>query len=184
MFCLRRYAPCHPAPFSNLLCLLLSRPLTTSPSARSWLPLLFIPTNASPAFIFLFFVCTYFLNRPCVYCSFLLFILFLTSCNWSDRCFFDLSSNWFQSHPPPAYAPAGTPAETGANSTVAADLNGTTAALAAELLSSAAGALLGAAADGVASARAEWTGLGMEWLRSLLGRREWRIDCLDVSIRL
>ncbi|SCO80420.1 uncharacterized protein FRV6_04633 [Fusarium oxysporum] len=66
---------------------------------RSWLPLLFIPTNASPAFIFLFFICTYFLNRPCVYCSILLLILFLTSCNWSDRCFFDLGSNWFLPRP-------------------------------------------------------------------------------------
>ncbi|KAF4633062.1 hypothetical protein G7Y89_g5064 [Cudoniella acicularis] len=61
-----------------------------------WLPLLFIPTNASPIFIFLFFVCTYFLNRPCVYCSFLLLILFASSCHWSDHCFFDFSSNWFE----------------------------------------------------------------------------------------
>src|ERR1044071_6831547 len=69
----------------------------------SWLPLLFIPTNASPSFIFLFFVCTYFLNRPCLYCSFLLIILFLTSCNWSERCFFDFGSNWFQSQPGTSY---------------------------------------------------------------------------------
>src|SRR5947207_54156 len=73
-------------------------------SNKSWLPLLFIPTNASPAFIFLFFVCTYFLNRPCVYCSVLLVILFLSSCHWSDRCFFDFGSNWFQARvvPPPS----------------------------------------------------------------------------------
>ena len=30
----------------------------------------------------------------------------------------------------------------------------------------------------------EWTGLGMEWLRSLLGRREWTIDCMDLKIQL
>src|ERR1700712_5882836 len=68
----------------------------TNIMCSSWLPLLFIPTNASPIFIFLFFLCTYFLNRPCVYCSFLLLILFASSCHWSDHCFFDFSSNWFE----------------------------------------------------------------------------------------
>lgn len=32
--------------------------------------------------------------------------------------------------------------------------------------------------------RAEWTGLGVEWLRSLLGKREWRLPCVEVNIRL
>lgn len=32
--------------------------------------------------------------------------------------------------------------------------------------------------------RTEWTGLGVEWLRSLLGRREWRVPCVDVYVRL
>lgn len=30
----------------------------------------------------------------------------------------------------------------------------------------------------------EWTGIGVEWLRSLLGRREWILPCVDVRIRL
>ena len=30
----------------------------------------------------------------------------------------------------------------------------------------------------------EWTGLGVEWARSWLGAREWRVPCLDVNIRL
>ena len=141
--------------------------------AHSWLPLLFIPTNASPAFIFLFFVCTYFLNRPCVYCSFLLLILFLTSCNWSDRCFFDFGSNWFQPQPASRAAPPGLD-----------DAANATADAVAEMIGSTATALATAAAEQVARARVEWTGLGVEWLRSLLGRREWRIECLDVYIRL
>ncbi|ODA75800.1 hypothetical protein RJ55_08672 [Drechmeria coniospora] len=136
---------------------------------RSWLPLLFIPTNASPAFILLFFVCTYFLNRPCVYCSVLLIILFLTSCNWSDRCFFDIRSNWFLPRSAPSAA---------ANDTSAFDAD------VVEMLNSTAKALAGAAAEEVAARRAEWTGLGMEWLRSLLGRREWRIECMDIYLRL
>ncbi|PHH71401.1 hypothetical protein CDD80_5305 [Ophiocordyceps camponoti-rufipedis] len=134
---------------------------------RSWLPLLFIPTNASPAFIFLFFVCTYFLNRPCVYCSILLLILFLTSCNWSDHCFFDFRSNWFLPRPDAATSDGSV-----FNATVV------------EMLNSTAKAVASAAADDIASRRAEWTGLGMEWLRSLLGRREWRVECMDIYIRL
>jgi hypothetical protein len=32
--------------------------------------------------------------------------------------------------------------------------------------------------------RTEWTGIGVEWLRSLLGRREWRLPCVDIYIKL
>lgn len=53
-----------------------------------------------------------------------------------------------------------------------------------DMINTTANALVGAAADQVAQAKTEWTGIGMEWLRSLLGKREWRIDCLDVYIRL
>ncbi|SPO03507.1 uncharacterized protein DNG_06190 [Cephalotrichum gorgonifer] len=136
---------------------------------RSWLPLLFIPTNAPPIFVFLFFACTFFLSRPCVYCSFLLIILFLTSCYWSDRCFFDLSSNWFEPRAPMGSAVAG--ADT-FNSTMV------------DMLFSTVSTLTGAATDEVVRRKTEWTGLGLEWLRSLLGKREWRIDCMLVNIRL
>lgn len=141
---------------------------------RSWLPLLFIPTNASPAFIFLFFVCTYFLNRPCIYCSILLLILFLTSCNWSDRCFFDFGSNWFLPRPgTPSNLPGmALEGHDGFNSTVI------------EMMNTTVSAITRAALEDVEARRAEWTGLGVEWLRSLLGKREWRIDCMDVYIRL
>ena len=143
---------------------------------RSWLPLLFIPTNASPAFIFLFFVCTYFLNRPCVYCSILLLILFLTSCNWSDRCFFDFRSNWFLPRP-------GSAGSLDVSDT-ALQHDSVFNATVVEMANSTAKALAGAAADEIAARRAEWTGLGVEWLRSLLGKREWRIECMDIYIRL
>lgn len=33
---------------------------------RAWVPLLFLPTNASPVFVVTFFILTYFLNRPCI----------------------------------------------------------------------------------------------------------------------
>ncbi|GAB0134515.1 hypothetical protein EsDP_00002882 [Epichloe bromicola] len=133
---------------------------------RSWLPLLFIPTNASPAFIFLFFICTYFLNRPCVYCSILLLVLFFTSCNWSDRCFFDLGSNWFLPRP--------------STSDSTALFNATVM----DMANSTAKALASAVVDDMSARRAEWTGLGVEWLRTFLGKREWRIDCMDIYIQL
>lgn len=207
MFCLRRYAPpgcASPFPLQTL-----SRTQADhSPRVHSWLPLLFIPTNASPAFIFLFFVCTYFLNRPCIYCSFLLLILFMTSCNWSDRCFFDFSSNWFQPRPGVSYFTDGTASFTcaeaggcsGATAGAGAGAGAAAGALSAvenltatanatylvakDTVNATANAMMGAAAEQVAQARSEWTGIGMEWLRNLLGKREWRIECLDVYIRL
>ncbi|CAK7216038.1 hypothetical protein SCUCBS95973_002669 [Sporothrix curviconia] len=175
---------------------------------RSWLPLLFIPTNASPTFIFLFFVCTYFLNRPCVYCSFLLLILFLTSCNWSDRCFFDFGNNWFEPRSVPVVATGGADMAGGctsckhgghaspsssSSSLAVPPSNGTvplvdelqdTVTMAAQLLNSTVSTVAGSAFRQLSETKQEWTGIGMEWLRSLLGRREWRIDCLDVNIRL
>ncbi|KAL7815775.1 bladder cancer-related protein BC10 domain-containing protein [Trichoderma gracile] len=156
---------------------------------RSWLPLLFIPTNASPAFIFLFFICTYFLNRPCVYCSVLLVILFLTSCNWSDRCCFDLSSNWFLPRPPTTTSASTTTIITSSSSSLSSlqlppnhdhAYNDTVV----DMLNTTAKAAARAAAEEIAVLRNEWTGLGVEWLRNLLGKREWRIDCMDIYIRL
>ena len=53
-----------------------------------------------------------------------------------------------------------------------------------DIVNSTARALAGAMAEEIGSRRSEWTGLGAEWLRSLLGKREWRIECMDVYIRL
>jgi len=154
---------------------------------RSWLPLLFIPTNASPIFIFLFFLCTYFLNRPCVYCSFLLLILFASSCHWSDHCFFDFSSNWFE---PRSYSTSINFADYSNYS----QGNSSAATQAVEQSLMFMGAMNGTAKTlgGVAlqelrrriPIRPEWTGIGVGWLRSLLGRREWRLPCVDVYVRL
>ncbi|KAH8820558.1 bladder cancer-related protein BC10-domain-containing protein [Xylogone sp. PMI_703] len=163
---------------------------------RSWLPLLFIPTNASPMFIFLFFICTYFLNRPCVYCSFLLLILFASSCHWSDHCFFDFSSNWFE----PRYSYSSSYLQSSASAAAVGGSGNATAGgndfnYTSEYLSMVLGtfnqtavAIAGSALDEarrrVAGSRPEWTGIGVEWLRSLLGKREWRVPCVDVYIRL
>jgi hypothetical protein len=167
--------------------------------STSWLPLLFIPTNASPIFILLFFICTYFLNRPCVYCSFLLLILFASSCHWSDHCFFDFSSpnGFFMAPSPPTYITAvdaescaAAASEAGramgeGNSTSVTKMVEEGMVYLSALNSTAAAKLINVArARGMPLVRQEWTGIGLGWLRSLLGRREWRISCLDVTVRL
>ncbi len=50
-----------------------------------------------------------------------------------------------------------------------------------------AAALAGAAIEEVkkrVEIRPEWTGIGVEWIRSFLGKKEWRLPCVDVLIRL
>jgi hypothetical protein len=171
-------------------------PLLLLTQTHSWLPLLFIPANASPLFIVSFVTLTYILHRPCIYCSALLLILFISSCHWSDRCFFDLRGDWFA---PPFTSSPVSPEAFQANSSIATDqLPGQSDSLAGyvfETVNTTTKALTGAvveetqrriAANGTAAAelREEWTGIGLEWLRSLLGRREWTLPCVDVKVRL
>ena len=164
-------------------------PTISLTTISSWLPLLFIPTNASPIFILLFFVCTYFLNRPCVYCSFLLLILFASSCHWSDHCFFDFSSTsgFFVSPPSNSYLVSNF---SSSNSNITSFDNSTSPTSMVEdmlvfvdVLNSTAVNLAAAAMEDV-KFQPEWTGIGVGWLRSLLGRREWKLQCLDVTVRL
>ncbi|KAE8378689.1 bladder cancer-related protein BC10-domain-containing protein [Aspergillus bertholletiae] len=155
---------------------------------RSWLPLLFIPTNASPLFIVSFVTLTYILHRPCIYCSALLLILFISSCHWSDRCFFDLRGDWFA----PRYSSDPNTSLIAPNETIAGyileTVNSTTKALAGAVVDEAQrrlalnGSSVATGMDGLG--QEEWTGVGLEWLRSLLGRREWTIPCVDVKVRL
>ncbi|KAJ5928079.1 hypothetical protein N7454_004842 [Penicillium verhagenii] len=156
---------------------------------RSWLPLLFIPTNASPLFIISFVALTYTIHRPCIYCSALLLILFASSCYWSDRCIFDLKSNWFA----PRYSAQSGEQYTSmtGNATMAAPIPGDgLTGFVFDTFNSSAKILAGAALDsaqqrlGIESRPEEWTGVGLEWLRSLLGQREWTLPCVDVKVRL
>ncbi len=197
MFCLRRYGiatfPNFLLFFTAVVCLGIHTvsPQISLTTLLSWLPLLFIPTNASPIFILLFFVCTYFLNRPCVYCSFLLLILFASSCHWSDRCFFDFSntSGFFVSPSSNSYL---TPNLSSSNGNITSfDSNSTSTTSMAEdilvfvdVLNSTAAKLAATAIEDAKKFQPEWTGIGVGWLRSLLGRREWKLQCLDVIVRL
>ncbi|KAL4868274.1 hypothetical protein BDV12DRAFT_170065 [Aspergillus spectabilis] len=175
---------------------------------RSWLPLLFIPTNASPLFLISFVTLTYLLHRPCIYCSALLVILFASTCNWSDRCFLNLRADWFA----PRYAPydavnnlsvAGQHSHNASASSssllgleneslagyVMETVNNTAKALASAVVDETQRRLFvgdsecpsGAPTTGAAD---ELTGFGLEWLRSLVGRKEWTLPCVDVKVRI
>lgn len=77
------------------------------------------------------------------------------------------------------------------NATTAAPVPGDSlAGFVFDTFNSTAKALAGAALEdaqqrlGVESRPDGWTGVGLEWLRSLLGRREWTLPCVDVKVRL
>lgn len=126
-------------------------------------------TNASPVYLVLFISATYFLNRPCVYCSLLLFILVVA--------LFDFHTPWFD---PPL-----TP------DTAEFALNGTTslqdtllenAGLAAQAVNLTTKAIVKSAVEGVRERVGQ--GKEYEWVKGLLGKKEWKIQCLDVLIRI
>lgn len=162
---------------------------------RSWIPVLFflyvcfdsqtsacilthsrrLRTNASPVYLVLFISATYFLNRPCFYCSLLLFILVVA--------LFDFHTPWFE-------APLAT-------ETAEFALNGTTpfrdsifetAGILAQAANETAQALVKGAMDSMRNKTVDATGLGdsgnYEWVKGLVGKKEWRIQCLDVLIRI
>ncbi|KAF2243321.1 hypothetical protein BU26DRAFT_581444 [Trematosphaeria pertusa] len=144
---------------------------------RSWIPVLFflLRTNASPVYLVLFISATYFLNRPCVYCSLLLFILVVA--------LFDFHTPWFE-------APL-------SSETTELALNGTTpfrdtifetAGVFAQAANNTAQALIKTAIDGIRDKSTGVSGLNggvnYEWVKGLVGKKEWRIPCLDVLIRI
>jgi len=166
---------------------------------RSYIPLLLLPLplSLSPIHLTIFLLLTYFLNRPCVYCSLLLVILFASSCHWSGRCFvdFNLSSTdegglgsyagWFW---PRIYS------RTFKHDGASGHDNATIAEFFGEVTNSTIAALANAVIDGtkrkvVTSMSMDRvmpysTGIGIQWLRRLLGRHEWTLPCVGVNIRL
>lgn len=123
-------------------------------------------THASPVYLILFISATYFLNRPCVYCSLLLFILVVA--------LFDFHTPWFD----PPLAP----------DTAQLALNGTmveTAGVLAQAANHTAQALVKNAFDGVKGKIGQGNGgKEYEWVKGLLGKKEFKIQCLDVLIRI
>jgi len=143
---------------------------------RSWIPVLFflLRTSASPVFLVLFISATYFLNRPCVYCSLLLFILVVA--------LFDFHTPWFE-------APLAETTELALNGTTPfRDSMLDTAGVFVQAANHTAAALLKSAAEGIqekmTGAHDASGGANYEWVKGLVGKKEWRVPCLDVLIRI
>ncbi|KAK7514887.1 uncharacterized protein IWZ02DRAFT_171074 [Phyllosticta citriasiana] len=147
---------------------------------RSWIPILFFLTNASPVYLVLFISATYFLNRPCVYCSLLLAILVIA--------LFDFNTSWFE--PNTRYHPEPTKnatSESTSNATFMTDLAMETVSLAASATNETAGALVSAAMDMFSRKRtpdAQVSAGAADWSKGLFARKEWKVPCMDVIIRL
>lgn len=118
----------------------------------------------------LFISATYFLNRPCVYCSLLLLILIVA--------LFDFHTPWFD-------PPLSETAELALNGTTPLLENMNVLAQAANntVKAMAKSAIEGLKEKNVLGAQAS-AGANYEWVKGLMGKKEWRIQCLDVLIRV
>ncbi|KAF2280426.1 uncharacterized protein EI97DRAFT_430150 [Westerdykella ornata] len=156
---------------------------------RSWIPILFflLRTKASPTYLVAFLVASFFLNRPCPYCSILLFILV--------AAIFDFHSAWFEG-PDSALSDS---AGKNINNTGTVEASGRgginelgleAASVYAQAASQTAQALLNAAVEGVkekvgrGSTQVDGSAGVIEWVKGVWARKEMRIPCLDVLVRL
>ena len=160
----------------------------------SYIPLLLLPLplSLSPVHLTIFFLLTYFLNRPCIYCSLLLVILFASSCHWSGRCFLELNytsvqegglgyADWFT---PAIYTQGGSNiTEASFAEYVGQAINGTVAAMAGATFQEVKRKLT-RSPGGLEPILS--SGIGLHWARRLLGGRMggWSILCLGTVIRL
>jgi len=128
-------------------------------------------------YLLLFLSATYFLNRPCVYCSLLLAVLVFA--------LFDFKADWFE---PRHLSAAGNSPSNMLEDTMSFQgllHSGTSLALSA--LNATAGTFLNLTTEQIsrrARPRPEWSGLGLEWAKSLSGKRELRIPCINAIIRI
>lgn len=155
---------------------------------RSFAPIVVFLLQASPIYTLTFLSAYFYLQRPCVYCSILLFILVFSV--------FDFSADWFE--------PRWNMSTSAVSETAAAYLSGNatltevaleTAGLAMSLINGTGGSLASAALDGV-KRKAEGNATSavvagipngisaFEWLRNILDKRQYRIQCLDVVVRI
>jgi hypothetical protein len=133
-------------------------------------------TNASPIYLILFISATYFLNRPCVYCSLLLGILVFA--------LFDFHSNWFEPRYSNTVSSAASELLSNGTSPISDAVVETVSLMASAVNSSAA-----AAVDAVVGAltqrpppEEQLNSTAVEWIKGLL-RKEWRVSCVDVVVR-
>ena len=137
-------------------------------------------TNVSPLYLILFVSATWYLNRPCLYCSLLLTVLVFSLYDWR--------SDWFEPRNN-VFSPAPLMASTSGNHTTTHGnpIREAIIESAASMLNSNVAESARNAVDNVVSRfGGQETGFitGAQWLRELIGKREWRVPCLDVILRL
>lgn len=139
-------------------------------------------TNASPIYVLLFLAATYALQRPCVYCSILLFVLVFS--------LFDFHADWFE---PRWSSLTGTAKEAASsymagNATLSQVIIETASMAVSSTFNVTRGAVANATVDGAkrrlgAGGISNSTG-GFDGIRGILERRQLRIPCVDVIVRL
>ncbi|KAK5163611.1 uncharacterized protein LTR77_010560 [Saxophila tyrrhenica] len=155
---------------------------------RNFVSLLFFLTNASPIYITLFLFGQIFLARPCVYCSVLLLVLVAT--------LFDFNADWFEPRwQPSTHSITETASSLFSGDATVTELLSETASFAVAAINGTGGSLASAALDGLkrrggggnmgpGSTAAQAGSGGVEWLRSLAEKKQFRIPCVDVYVRL
>jgi len=138
-------------------------------------------TNASPIYLILFVSATWYLNRPCLYCSLLLTVLVISLYDWRSDWFEPRSNLLFSSSDSDAAQ------STSLNQSIPRAAFETASAAAASVMNSTAATVAQTALEGLSkSLYGQEQGYisGAQWLRELVGKKEWRIPCLDVIVRL
>ena len=140
-------------------------------------------TNASPIYVLLFLTGTYWLQRPCVYCSILLFVLVFS--------LFDFHADWFEPRwPSGSIAPSDTASSYWSGNSTLTEAFMETAGMAATAINGTGGSLASAAMEGLkkrmgeGAANATASGSGFELVRGILDKKQFRIPCVDVVVRL
>lgn len=143
-------------------------------------------SNVPPLYFILFVSATYYLNRPCIYCSLLLTILVF--------CVYDFHNNWFEAQLPSTLS-TDTPQASFAQEAAGQGPNGViqnAVMESASIVASIANSTASGVVQSAVSAMKRKLSLEVqppvqisvgEWLRELLGKKEWRIPCIDVSVR-
>jgi len=146
---------------------------------RTWIPVLFFLTNVSPIYLILFISATYYLHRPCLYCSLLLTILVLS--------LYDFRTDWFEPRDIASTASLQSLSRNNQTSNSLHDVALEAASLAASFINSTAASAAQSALQGVkrrVMTDEQPSISAAQWLKELLGKKEWRIPCIDVAVRL
>lgn len=134
-------------------------------------------SNVSPIYLILFVSATFYLNRPCLYCSFLLLVLVFS--------LYDFRCDWFEPQDTLGLSLSKLLALKAPQSLQ--DLAQETVSLAASTMNSSVVAVARSGLDSLARriTTEGQSGISLsQWLREGLAKKEWRIPCIDVAVRL